>query len=392
MCSSDLLKTRLLDALPDLSKLRLNTASDTVWQSMVDSIKVRSVPNQKCTVASVLIPPQAASSLAPLLRREAQLTSTAYVTLAATGDFVEVPLDFHDSQALKQLAVSLNIENWHFMAILSDGFRQAWPGSGAMCRYSMEVQSTQGQGGSRSRLIEPGPKSRESHILLGIDMNTLLDARRSAPAVLITLGIGLQRPVEVPIGIPPVPTASLWRKAEAGDGPKLTLLSQSDPLPPGAHLVLGPLPRGWPLRQFDRGMTQLLLASIRQRLEADWRTPVYFLGGRAGNPFAIFVFHQGAGPALPTIRTGDALPFIRLPRVGEGCELFATPLPAECVEVMGLKALHKALEAHRAANAQALAAGHASADPAAAARAAAAPMSQASAGSSGAQAPAHPHA
>ena len=345
--------TRLQDILPAFSTLRRSTEHATVWQDMTGSIKVRSSPQQKCAIASVLIPPQAAFSLAPLLRREVQLTSTAYVTLAATGEFVEVPLDFHDSQALKQLAVALNIENWHFMAILSDGFRQAWPGSGATCRYSMEVQSTPGQGGARSRLVEPGPRNRESHILLGVAMTPLLDARRSAPAVSLRLGIGLERPVELPIGIPPVPTSSLWRKAEAGDGPKLALLPQNDPLPLGAHLVLGPLPRGWPLRQFDRAMTKQLLASIRQRLEVEWKTPVFFLGERAGNPFAMFVFHNGAGPALPTIRTGDVLPFFRLPRLGEGCELFATPLPPECVEVTGLKALHKALEAHRASSAQA---------------------------------------
>ena len=56
------------------------------------------------------------------------------------------------------------------------------------------------------------------------------------------------------------------------------------------------------------------------------------------------------------------------------------------MEMIGLKALHKALEDHRASSAQA------PVDPAAAARAAAAQMSEASAGSSGAQAPAHPHA
>ena len=56
------------------------------------------------------------------------------------------------------------------------------------------------------------------------------------------------------------------------------------------------------------------------------------------------------------------------------------------MEMIGLKALHKALEDHRASSAQA------PVDPAAAASAAAAQMSEASAGSSGAQAPAHPHA
>ena len=235
--------TKLQAAIPRLSAFRLSCAKQ--WQEMVNSLKMCGNDRQsKHTNILMLVPPEAAS-FAPvpqlLLTRQVALTPTSYVTLAPTSEYVEVALDPTDSRVLKLLAAALMLENWRFMALLTDAFRRAWPGSDAMCRFANEIHSNQGK--FSYQYTDPG--SEQSGVIVGVRACVFMSIRRRSTSELLELGIGDQRPVHLLVQVPPIPRGYLRALIEDAGGAPVRLLLGTDMSYVRLHLVLGPLPRNW---------------------------------------------------------------------------------------------------------------------------------------------------
>jgi hypothetical protein len=275
------------------------------------------------------------------------LPAGIYLTLDSTEGLVEVALTQQSGANLMTLGRAMRTDERSFRSLLASAFSTALGGTFVQVRLS-----TERTGNPKPTYFNPG--SPQSEIIVGLDLATLLMARRRASTLHLLLGFRQEIPVEMHIAIPAPPLAALHGLIKAAKpGPVLLHpLGRSPELPlTSSDLVFGPLPRDWLSklalgRDPNQEMAAMLriLTAIRQNYPGV--EPV-FVGREGSTPFALLLNCSSTEVATLLIATfcqeSPLAQIIEAAFTTIADLIFETLVPRECLTLMGEKTLRETI-------------------------------------------------
>ena len=263
---------------------------------------------------------------------------------------MEVPLHERDFDLLKALALASGTDDHSFCKMLATAFSQALGGCFAQIRFSVEVFRSRG----RPHLVDHGPRSPQSQIMLGTSALHLLAARRRGRLARLALGVGSATPASILIELPEVPSTVLQVLLNAATPAALiplasaSALLSSVTLPP--PIVLGPLNRKWlseSLRGLGRDEEREKLRSIAQHF--DFRdsnqaslTCGRFLGRPGTLPFAFTISCSSLSTLHDLIRhllSEEGSQQIEGILGFKPSTIFIANAPLECLDLLGAQGM-----------------------------------------------------
>lgn len=345
----DLLRDAFLELIqnhvPELHALRRDDSRRPSWKALRTSVKIRGNAEQAQFLSVVMLLPPGDQWRTNLLDGTTRLTEISYVTLNTTDHFVEVCLRPSDSNILKALAATLSRPDHVFLNLLAVNLSRAWNLNFLHCRYSCEVSAPHGQ--KRSVFVDP--HSALSGIIVGIQLDSLIELNREDHITSLELGILHQKPVVIRVECPRVPTASLLNLLYSQHlGPALRAIPLDRSVDPGLRflsLVIGPLPRQWLSRRAGSArvsQSEFLITAAAalssNRVVAEW------IGGSSDIPFAVFfscIDLVAVGDFVAHIRSDDGQQWFERITSHRPPAIFESRVPLECVELLGASRLGK---------------------------------------------------
>lgn len=348
--------SRLCSSTPELAALRLNESDPDAYVDMTESTRITTSLSGPCRAVDVqiILPPGDAWREA-LFDGTIRLTTESYFTLLPHAALIEVPLHPTDSDLLKALAVALNVESHSFRHLLAYAFSEALNGCYVQIRYSTNGPESR----DHRSLVDHGPQSPQSQVVLGTCALQLLSARRRNRVVRLALGNGNVRPVSIVVALPEVPEPVLWNLISSAGSSALvplslvdaSLLRREPPLP----LVAGPLTKKWltsTLRGLGIADQRTRLRAIAQNLHfhssGDRQAHCVFLG-RPQTPYAV-MFECSNSRALTELLTFLSSPegSSRLAEIVglQSSILYLATVPLECLNLLGAQGMLRIVGAH----------------------------------------------
>ena len=348
---SKLFLAKLCRTVPELEACRLNEQDPGDYADMASSLQVCTGDNPACnSVVIRVILPRGDNWRRCLLAGDPRLAPASYITLDTNHSLMEVPLHERDSDLLKALALASGTDDHSFCTMLATAFSQVLGGSFAQIRFSVEVFRSRG----RPHLVDHGPRSPQSQIMLGTSALHLLAARRRGRLVRLALGVGSATPVSILIELPEIPSAVLQGLLNAATPAALiplasaSALLSSVTLPP--PIVLGPLNRKWlseSLRGLGRDEEREKLRSIAQHF--DFRdsnqaslTCGRFLGRPGTLPFAFTISCSSLSTLHDLIRhllSEEGSQQIEGILGFKPSTIFIANAPLECLDLLGAQGM-----------------------------------------------------
>jgi len=337
------LRRRLLLAEQTLQISRLEKVDQSVIDLIMSRTSVRFDPSTSRHLSVTTILP-AGSVTTDFLCGTKRLTDSSYVTLNSSGLFVEIPLSATDSNILKTLAVAMRAPEEAFRHGLASAFSVAFYDTFVQVRLSTDQAS-------KPKPVFFYPFSAESVIVVGVDLNALLEFRRRNAILHLRLGMGACTPVVVRMDPPTVPVSVLYGIIKATPDPlRVHLCDNSAADITSSTLVIGPLPRGWlsrfaPNRDNSKETTAILdiTSAVRELIRS--ANPV-FVGRPGDTPFALAVSCSNLTIAHQVIAHYSASGLTHLIQEAFGLCLnfiFELSVPVDCLVLIGEKGLRAAL-------------------------------------------------
>lgn len=350
---SKMFLTKLCNAVPELETCRLDEKDPTEYSDMVSSLQISTGDNPACrSIVIRVILPRGDNWRYRLLAGVPRLSPASYITLDTNQSLMEVPLHERDSDLLKALAVASGTDDHTFCIMLATAFSPALGGGFVQVRFSVEASRARG----RPHLVDHGPRSPQSQIVLGTPALQLLAARRRSRLARLALGVGTVTPVSILVELPEIPSAVLQGLLKAATPAAIIPLAHASPLLSSATvpppLVLGPLNRKWlseTLCGLGRDEEREKLRSIAQQF--DVRDPSAhhiscicgrFLGRPGSLPFAFMINSSSVSSLRDLIQhllsEEGSHEVERILGLKPPC-IFVANAPPECLDLLGAQGM-----------------------------------------------------
>ena len=336
-------RRRLLLTEQTLQISRLEKVDQSVIDLILSRTSVRFDPSTSRHLSVTTILP-AGKVAADFLSGTKRLTETSYVTLNPSGLFVEIPLTVTDSNILKTLAVAMRAPEEAFRQGLALALSKAFFDTFVQVRLSTDQAL-------KPKPVFFDPFSAESVIVVGVDLNALLEFRRRNAILHLRLGVDRCTPVVIRMDPPTVPVSVLYGIIKSTPDPLRVHLCDN----PAADIhsstvVIGPLPRGWltkfaPNRDGSIETTAILDITSAVKELISFSNPV-FVGRPGDTPFALAVSCPNSTLARQVIALYSASGFAQLIQEAFGLSsnlIFELSVSVDCLVLIGEKGLRAAL-------------------------------------------------